>query len=299
MRTCLFYFLVVISHSLFAQTDSLINDQKVVGFKVHYGSVLVHSVAVQNISGSMPFGFEVEYSKQKINDSTWNLCDCYPRTGIAASYFNFNNKILGSGISMSYFLEPHYRLTNKSQLLLRGALGAIYASRPYEVNKNPDNHNYPSSFNPYLQIGAGLGYQLNHHTTLLAMGSLQHFSNGGFKQPNRGLNWMTASLGILYYPGNSLLPKFERRINRFWKGKRPELDIGFMYVPRQDYNSQTKAQRKYLFGGFAQLTKQVGRTNALTLGGEIYYSKLIEDPVTVKNQAASPYFAGVFYHQPI
>lgn len=66
-----------------------------------------------------------------------------------------------------------------------------------------------------------------------------------------------------------------------------------MYVAQQGYNSKTKAQRVFLAGVFTQITRQISGTNALTGGAEIYYDRLIEDPLTAKNFAASRLFAGV------
>lgn len=273
--------------------DSLQHNQQVFGAKLHYGSVLVHSQAVKNVSGSKPFGIELEYSTHKINAGTYNICNCYPRNGFVVTYYNFNNHILGEGFAAAYFLEPNYRMSKHVQFVLKGTAGITYVTRPYDAITNPDNHNYTVHVNPYLQVGGGFNFQLNTHTTFALMESLQHFSNGGFKEPNRGVNWYTTSVGVLYYPGDNNLPQYHRTRDKFWKHLKPYVDAGILYVPQQGYNSKTKAQPKFLLGGFGQITKQVGGTSALTIGAEIYYYKMIENSPTPQNSSASPVLAGV------
>ncbi len=289
----LFLFSLLICYRGFAQTDSAQVAQVAFGLKVHSGAVLVHTQAIKNVEGSKPYGIEVEYSRQGTSDSVWNRWGSYPRSGIALSYFNFNNKILGSAVVASLFIEPHLRLANRVQIILRGAAGLLYATNPYHPLKNIENNNYPNHINPYLQIGGGINYQLTRHLTVAAMQSLQHFSNGGFKQPNRGLNWLTTSVGLLYYPNTNSLPHYKRTYNKFWKHQPIIKDAGIMFVPQQGYSSRTNAQRQFLIGAFVQLTKQLGRFSGVTAGVEVYNSHLKENPPTETNLAASNWFAGV------
>lgn len=181
--------LLFIETKSFCQQDAAeSSDQRVVSAKLHYGSVLVHPPAIENVSGAKPFGIELEYSIQKNNRRAYNLCGCYPRAGVVAAYYNFNNKILGHSIVAGYFIEPHYKINQHTQFVLRGTAGATYVTNPYDPAANPDNHNYTVHVNPFLQLGGGINFQINKHLTLAIMESLQHFSNGGYKEPNRGVN---------------------------------------------------------------------------------------------------------------
>ncbi len=250
------------------------NSQNVFGLKFHYGSVYIHTPAVKNIAGSRPYGTEIEFSRLPSDTNTYNRCNCLPRNGVALSYFNFDSKILGSGVMLSYFIEPAYRLSNNLKFNIRGAAGLTYVTNPFDTLKNFENRNYTAHLNPYLQIGAGLGYNLSTHFSVTIMGSLQHFSNGGFKEPNRGLNWFTGSVGLLYHSKNNSFIKYTRTSQNFWKQKTSAIDIGIFYLPKQGYNSKVMEQRKFLTGAFVQFTKQYGRISAFTAGTELYYDRL-------------------------
>jgi hypothetical protein len=265
----------------------------VLGLNLQYGNIYAHTKPVQNVANAKPSGIELEFSHQKIDDSTWNMCNCYPRSGIATSYFDFHNSILGKSGIVAYFLEPTYRVGNRFQLYIRGTVGVSYLSNPYNPVKAPDNRSYGLYFNPYLHVGAGLGCRVNKHVVVRLMGNFHHISNGGNKEPNRGVNWLTGSVGVLYTPADNTLPKFERKRSDFWKGKKGLVDVGVMAAPAQGYSSYLEGTRQNLFGVFGQYTKQIGRTSALTGGVEVYYSEIDEAVTTIEKGSASHLFAGV------
>ncbi len=269
---------------LFAQK----NNQSIVGVKLHYGSIFIHTPSVKNVAGSKPFGTELEFSRQPTDTLSFNKCNCFPRNGVAFSYFNFDTHILGHGFMLSYFLEPSYKLNKNLLLNVRGAAGLGYFSNPYNAIKNPENKSYTTHINPYLQAGIGIGYNLNKKLRLLLMGSFQHFSNGAYKEPNRGVNWITGSVGMLYFSQNTLLPGYAHISRKSIINKKLNIDAGILFVPQQGYNSKIMAQSKLIAGAFIQATKQYGRISAFTAGIEAYYNK-------IKKQTAeeSKWIAGI------
>ena len=296
MRSSILLVFCLISLLGWSQTDSAWVTQKpqsFLSFKIHYGTIYVHTSSVQNVAESRPYGIELDMATQKTDSTTYQLSNAYPRAGISFSYFNFNSPILGHAVSASYFLEPVYRLSKHWQLQLRGSVGIAYLTNPYDPEKSPDNKSYSQYLNPYLQLGVGLGYRISKHLSLAVMGNFQHISNGGFKEPNRGVNWITGNIGIGYHANNNVLPQYQHVKNKFWKGKSPWVDVGLMFVPQQGYSSKLNAERKFMIGGLVQVTKQIGRTNALTTGTEIYYNRFERTMPDPANSNASPVFAGV------
>lgn len=287
MRIRFIVCLILFSTNLFAQKDTTNDKQIVVGIKLHYGTIFIHTPSVKNLAGSRPYGAELEYSKLPMDIAAFNKCNCFARNGIAFSYFNFDNRILGHAIMLSYFIEPAYRLSKNLQLNLRGAAGLTYVSNPYNAVKNPENKSYTTHINPYLQAGIGLGYNLNKNIKIIAMSNFQHFSNGAFREPNRGVNWITGSLGVLYYSNNTFLPKYPH-IKRSINKKQLNFDAGILFVPEQGYNSKIMAQSKFIFGAYTQATKQYGRVSAITGGVEVYYNKLKKE-----TSDESRWFAGI------
>lgn len=270
MKFLLIIYSLLLQCFLFAQKQKPI----IVAAKVHYGQVFIHTPVVKNVTGSNPYGTELEFSRQPIDSLSVNKCNCYPRNGVALSYFNFDTNILGYGVMLSYFIEPSYKLTNNLQFNLRGAAGLTYVSNPFDEIKNPENKNYTTHLNPYLQVGIGLGYNINKNLRTLIMTNFQHFSNGAFKLPNRGLNWITGSVGLLYNPQTTKLPDYPRLPARLFINKKLNIDAGLLYVPQQGYNSRIMGQSKMILGTFVQANKQYGRLSAVTGGMEYYYNKI-------------------------
>lgn len=262
----------------YGQADSV---QKVAGLNFHYGQIYIHSVAVRNVKGSMPAGIEVELSRQKIRQTIYEQCNCYPKTGFQLSYIYFGTKILGHGIAVSRFIEPRYRISDRWQFAVKGSIGAIYLSAPYRAVKNPENHSYSAYINPYFDLGTGVSFNMNRHLAISAMGFFHHTSNSGIRQPNRGINWFTGMLSLQYYSHSTKLPRFKRSYDRYWKKLPVKFEAGILYSPKQDYNSRLNIERKYFLGGFVQVIKQVGRISGLVAGTEMYYTKFLQSPMPV------------------
>jgi len=75
------------------------------------------------------------------------------------------------------------------------------------------------------------------------MANFQHDSNGGFEQPNRGVNYPSASLGIRYNPVSNKFPVYQRIKDTGWN-KKPEYKIGIFYSPKDGYNAAWQTRRK-------------------------------------------------------
>lgn len=271
-----------------AQKDSM---QLSYGLTFYSGKTVVHTQSVKNIEGARPFGIEIEVAKQHTDFATFNISNAYVRTGWTMGYFNFDSAFLGYGVTASRFIEPQYRITKHLQLGIKGSVGIAYLSNPNNAEKNPKNNNYSLHLNPYFVLGGSANLRLTKHLTAAMQTGFHHISNGNLKQPNQGINWITGSFSLQYYPVKNELPKYKRMQDRFWKNKKVTTQIGAFVVPGQGYFPRWKAQRNYLAGAFAQLTKQVGGVSGLTAGAEIYYNnfKLDDDARSI----SSPVVAGI------
>ena len=95
-------------------SDSISHNPFVLGLRQHYGFVIIHSREIRAIKDSYPTGTELTASWQKMDKKSWDLCNCYPRSGILLSFFDFDNKkILGYGFNLAGFIEPFFRSHKK------------------------------------------------------------------------------------------------------------------------------------------------------------------------------------------
>ena len=249
----------------------------VFGICANYGTTVVHTPAVKPIGGARPYGFGFEYSKQANDSATYHLCSAFPRVGLQLQYFHYGTPILGNSYMASYFIQPVYRLSNRFNFFYRASVGICYSDNPFNPNSKIDtlNQNYSLWINPYLQVTSGFGLRLSQYLSLDASGEFNHISNGNVKRPNRGLNWLTASLSLVYKPNGSALPKYHRVHDKYWSNRSWNYTIGAMYVAKQDYAGFMAAyQRLYAVGGFVEGSKQIGRIHAFVTGVQAYYNDL-------------------------
>ena len=186
-------------YNVHGQVDSLAaapksRDMFSAGAGVQHGFIFAHSEAVENTKGSNPTGVEVVLSWQRNDSTIWSLCNCYPRKGLLLSYYDYDNQVLGKSATAAYFLEPSYRLSKGAFFSFKGAAGFSYLTNPFDSLKNPGNMSYSTRINGYLLLGVGLWFRLGRQWWLNTSANYQHESNGGLKEPNKGINWPTAGL---------------------------------------------------------------------------------------------------------
>lgn len=199
----------LIAFSLQAQ-DSGEENYRLIGGSLNVGSIFAHSADVENTAGSIPFGFELEWARRRLEEKTWETCHCYPVTGFLAGYTNFDNRVLGHSVHAAYFVEHRFLPFEQWSPTLRGAAGLIYASRPYNAESNPENQSYSLPVSVFLQLQAGVTATVfERHIVSLRLG-YNHLSNGGIREPNKGVNWPHVTVGYAYRMQQVDPPKREK-----------------------------------------------------------------------------------------
>lgn len=241
-----------------------------IGFGIQHGFIFAHSRAVQNTKGANPTGIEFIFGWQTNDTEAWNLCNCFPKKGLLLFYYDYDVKILGSSVGAAYFLEPVYKLGTKTFFSFRGVAGLAYLTSPFDSIHNPTNQSYSSAIGGYLLVGIGLSYLINKEWWLNTTINYQHISNGGLRQPNKGINWPTAGISVIYQKNPRPYYKAPRSKEKFWKDHALRWDIGVFGIAKRGTDENGNSHRMPLVGGTIQAGKQVGRINMLTLGAEMY-----------------------------
>src|SRR5688500_11048330 len=169
-----------------------------VGVGVQHEFIFAHSKAVQNTKGANPTGIELSFGWQRNDPETWKLCNCFPKKGLLLVYYDYDVRILGKSFGAAYFLEPTYKVGNKTFFSFKGVAGLAYLTNPFDSIHNLTNQSYSSAIGGYLLLGIGLSYIINTQWWLNTTINYQHISNGGLRQPNKGINWPTAGISVIY-----------------------------------------------------------------------------------------------------
>lgn len=263
------------------------------GAGVQHGFIFAHSRAVQNTKGANPTGVELSFGWQKNDPETWKLCNCFPKKGLLLFFYDYDVTILGKSFGAAYFLEPGYKVGNKTFFSFRGVAGLAYLTNPFDSIHNPTNQSYSSAIGGYLLLGIGMSYLIDQHWWLNATINYQHISNGGLRQPNKGINWPTAGVSMIYHKNPRPYYKVTRSKEKFWKDHSLRWDVGMFGIAKRGTDENGNSHRMPLIGGSIQAGKQVGRINMLTLGAEVYGDKSLRMQLKRDSIDASSLRAGL------
>lgn len=239
--------------------------------RILHGFIIIHSRDIRAIEDSYPWGAEIDIGRQLNSDKAWNSCNCYPRAGISLGFWDFDNRdILGHAVAGQVFLEPEFLAHKTFSFSVRGGLGLAYLSRPHHPERNPDNLSYSTSVAFPLHAGASVHWKISDSWRANLSGRYYHISNGGMKQPNKGINWPTASIGITYFPQGV---KLRERPKLPWRSA----ENGPLHHSTASFAS---SYREAFEGGLRPIlvlelrrTRQVSRINGLGLATEaLFYS---------------------------
>ena len=106
-----------------------------------------------------------------------------------------------SDISLPFtvFAEPVISYGEKYLFTIRGGGGISYHNRIYDPVDNPLNMFFSSRISFPLYVAARFKYSINDKTFITLSASYNHISNGGYKQPNKGMNFPTLALGLEHF----------------------------------------------------------------------------------------------------
>jgi hypothetical protein len=284
-----------------AQTDSTaakVNSAKKesvfsIGIGVQHGFIFAHSEDVQNTRGARPTGIEGILSWQRNDSASYALCHCYPRQGLLLAYYDYDVGLLGKSATAAYFLEPTYKIGNRVLFSFKGAAGLSYLSNPFDSIGNPGNQSYSTHASFYLLVGVGAWVQISEHWWLNPGINYQHISNGGTRQPNKGINWPTAGIAVSYQPTFRPFYASTRTFEKYWRNYSTRYDVALLGTFRKSYNEAGDRQRFPLGGLALQAGWQVGNLSMLTVGAEAYHDEELQDKLRREGLNASPVKAGI------
>jgi len=245
-------------------SDSL-KAVKIFGFKWHQGVVLIHSRNLRPVKNSYPNGLEFDLAWHYTTLNAWETCHCYPRLGVALTFWNYDNpEILGYGLTGLFYVEPVFGASRRIGFSVRAGFGLSYQTKPYDEITNPDNMSYSTYLAFPLQLGGNMHIRIHQKWRFNITAVYNHFSNGGIREPNAGINWPSAAVGLDYYIHSV---KFKPREKKNWKeygSPQTRFDVTFFMAFKEPES------KMYLFSPGIELkaSRQVALINALTLGAE-------------------------------
>ncbi len=243
------------------------------GAGYHKGFIFAHSKNVQNTSGSYPSGIELSVNLHQRSQRVWDLCNCYPRNGFSLQYFNYDNTVLGRSVHLNTFLEPYFNIRKKIQLSVRGLAGLSYLTNPYHPTDNPTNMSYSLALSGYVALGAGIHLPISNRHYLHLHGLYNHISNGGLKEPNKGINWPTAFVSYDYsFSDHSMQNRSERD-----KSYTKNIRIQSCFYTSTKTLAHGEKKRWLIIGINTLASKQISTLHQIHAGMEVCYDYVLKE----------------------
>jgi hypothetical protein len=171
----------------------------IIGAYAQGSIIMAHTYAIKHLVASHPTGFEVNVQRQTTGAAPWHEWYKYPKVGLALTYYDFHNPVLGHVFAASPYISKTFSRGPKHDFSFRLGAGLAYLTNPYNQETNHKNTIASSALNATLQMRFEYDYALTPHLGLLAGIGLNHYSNGATTKPNFGVNLPSLVLGLNYH----------------------------------------------------------------------------------------------------
>ena len=125
--------------------------------------ILAHTYAIKHLVASHPTGFELNLQRQTTGAAPWHGWYKFPKVGVALTYYDFHNPVLGYIFSASPYLSKSFSRGAKHDLSFRLGAGLAYLTNPYD-QVEPQKHH--CQLGPERHHSAAPGVRLRPYAAL-------------------------------------------------------------------------------------------------------------------------------------
>lgn len=180
------------------------------GFRYHYGFVMVHTPSLQQFSSAHFPVYELTLTKLTQGNKEWHRAYHNPDLGLSFFTTDFGkNKILGRGYALLPNISFHYLRKKWIHANFRFGAGLGYIEKPFDRLHNYKNNAIGSHLNAAISVMLETKFKLSANTNLGIGIAMNHFSNGATKTPNLGINLATANIALAYTFAHKPIPAYD------------------------------------------------------------------------------------------
>lgn len=194
-RAFFVFLLLLITINAFTQSPNPVS----IGLNLHGGFLAYHHSNMRNYVQNHIKGMEIEAGFKLNGTKSWHRHYNFPIVGFSFLFLDLGNKeLIGSGIGFSPFVKIPIIKKERSAFQFRVATGVGYVEKIFDGEINNKATAIGSHVNAFINLR--LDYSLKVYKSIFVNTGLGlgHFSNGGSKAPNRGVNFPTIHLGLSY-----------------------------------------------------------------------------------------------------
>ncbi|MBN2892050.1 MAG: acyloxyacyl hydrolase [Bacteroidales bacterium] len=193
-----------------------------IGAKFSQGVIAPHRPEMRYFIKKPIKEYNLQFGYQTTGNKDWQRNWGYPELGFGFYYANLENTdVLGSSKATYLYIDAPFFRGNILSLNYFFGIGTAYLSKPFDYKTNNTN----IAIGSHLNIFANLNIETQIRTRRIIYFTdigLTHYSNGGTKFPNLGLNVPAISVGLKYKTAD--FNKHKKMSTGFWE-KYKDLQI--------------------------------------------------------------------------
>jgi len=275
---CLLFFQLTSTYSQTTQSKNPV----FLSITPYYGKFQVHTRSLRPFKNTNPYGVEFEMSRLILTEKIRETFGTFVKWGTCFNYVNFNHKDLGYALTGLAHIEPFFKLNSEWRISVKLGTGLAYMSNPYHPTDNPQNLTYSSRIAFPLYVGANTYYFFNKQTAVKINLSYQHISNGGFKQPNLGINYPVIGLGLEHALDTYSIPP-KKALGQYEKERCVGLLMG--YSIKED---TTNTNNQHVATAMLFYSRQVTRINSITGAISTEYQQIAQSSNALDEWSIAP-----------
>ncbi|MFM7015254.1 MAG: acyloxyacyl hydrolase [Bacteroidota bacterium] len=192
--------LLISIYLLTISTNAQTNQKWSATGKFGDGFIVAHRPSVVHVLQKHSRSFELDYTYKTSRKKGWEELYNFPEIGIGYQYFDLGNpQELGTAQGLFGLIKFGLLERKKAILKVHLGLGIGYISRPFNLIDNYKNLLAGSHLNATITSGLEYCIKISEKTNFITGINLTHYSNGGSKVPNMGINLAALNLGIKYH----------------------------------------------------------------------------------------------------
>ncbi len=241
-----------------------------IGLKLHYGKILPHAKDLWRFGIYNPYGVQIDFGWFRDETKSWDQCNCYAKIGFSFIWFNFGySEVLGNAYNPMFYYEPLLTYKRKLFLSLKVGMGPSFLDKPYHETDNPENEFFSASLSYILLLHLNIKYRISPQFEVNISGCYNHISNGGVKQPNRGINFPSFNVGFNYNFKQVILRDRSGSGRQNFKNEQIRYDVAF-YGTAKSIRANGNYPQKNLpvYGIYGSASKRLSRMSAIIGGAE-------------------------------
>jgi hypothetical protein len=246
------------------------------GFDAHLqiGKVWKHTTNFRPTINGPSYCGDINVFKQTDGSRPWQRKLHYPEIGGGVFFvIHHDRDTIGNAFAAYVYWKYALLRTKIMDFNLKMGIGLAYATKKFIKNENEVNNAIGSNINAYIQLRFGLEWKIAKPLRLVTAFTYNHYSDGAVKLPNLGINTMTGTVGLIYYPN---IEKYKLVMHQDSFSKKPtyknelfaRATIGFLDVINNLIPDKTYLMQSTSIG----YTRYLNITNKLSASANLEFN---------------------------